>query len=212
MSFNPKKDKIAITVPEFRLKRPIGQFGELGDLFYNEPYLLSMAITEEGVQNQTFTVNHATFPGIRPPHTVKMSGDGHLVYGPGNPGEYVIAWTMLMENDQPARDLGKRLKAIAEDKAIDLGLKAIMVANPAYTTMIEISRRLFSLIANEMAADKDDPVVLNYGTFLRDRNVPYSIDRSFISENDLGSVEMQVLPLKDHRYADLEIGPTTVKA
>jgi len=64
------------------------------------------------------------FPKVRKGATVRMLGDGHLLYGPANPGEFVAMSVLIMESDRDLRTLGDELDKIVKSKAVDLGVKA----------------------------------------------------------------------------------------
>ena len=56
-----------------------------------------------------------------------MLGDGHLLYGPANPGEFVALSVLIMECDRDMRKLGEELDRVVKSKAVDLGVKDIPV-------------------------------------------------------------------------------------
>ena len=47
------------------------------------------------------------FPKVRPKSTVTMLGDGHLLYGPKQPGEFVALSVLMMESDADIRNTAK---------------------------------------------------------------------------------------------------------
>ena len=60
MSFNPNNDKIAITVPKFKLLKHVdGIFQK-----YNEPYLTSVAVDASGTANPKIDFSFMPFPKV----------------------------------------------------------------------------------------------------------------------------------------------------
>jgi len=98
--FDPHQDKIAITVPKFEfLKNSEGFLMQP----YNEPYILSFAVDSSGRSEPRLDFNFEPFYKVRPGDTVKMLGDGLLLYGPRNPGEFVALSVLVMESDEDVR-------------------------------------------------------------------------------------------------------------
>lgn len=190
MAFDPNTSKIAITLPEFTLLQ-----NEDFDS-YNEPYILSLAIDGSGTANPAIDFNFMPFPKVLPGSTVSMLGDGHLLYGPKNPGEFVALSVLMMESDSDVREVGKQIQAIVESKAADLGLKAIIVANPGSAALVGILKELTSFIAGVLAQNGDDELFRIEGSFLRDQPNPYHINRRYTRCNDSVKVAIQIIPLE----------------
>jgi hypothetical protein len=194
MPFDPKKDKIAITIPKFTLlKRADGPFQK-----YSEPYIVSVAIDESGKATPKIDFNCMPFPKVAKGGTVTMLGDGHIIYGPKNPGEFVAISVLVMEDDKEIRQLGKDIETVVKSTAMDLGIKAIMVANPGAATVLGILKELTQLVAGFLKNNKNDELYRTEGTFLRGQPVPYHIDRSYDIGNDFVNLNMNIIPLKDH--------------
>lgn len=192
MAFNPTSDKIAITIPEFTLmKKADGIFSK-----YNEPYIVSLAIDEQGSNNPKIDFNIMPFPKVAVGGTVKMLGDGHLLYGPTNPGEFVAISVLIMESDSDMRELGKKIEKIVKAKAVELGIAAIVAANPGSAAILGILKELTQLVAGQLKDNKDDELFRISGTFLRDHQVPYHINRLYTGlGNDFIDLSMQIVPL-----------------
>lgn len=200
MSFNPGKDKIAITIPKFTLLKHVDNVLER----YNEPYITSLAIDAAGGANPRIDFNFMPFPKIAKGGTVTMLGDGHLVYGPKHPGEFVAVSVLVMENDREARDLGRQIQEVVQSKALDLGLKTVIAARPGYAAVLGILKELTQWVAAFLKENRDDELFRTEGTFLRGHPVPYHINRSYEVGNDFVKLTLNVLPLQNHNRQ----GPT----
>jgi hypothetical protein len=192
MSFNPQTDKIAITIPEFTLKKSgDGPFSK-----YSEPYIVSMAIDESGSANPSIDFNIMPFPKVGRGGNVKILGDGHLVYGPKNPGEYVALSILVMESDNDLRGLGEQLKETVNHQAVELGMTAIIAANPGSAAIVGILKELTNLVSEQLQKNKDDELFRVSGSFLQGGSVPYHINREYTDfKNDYISLALRVIPL-----------------
>ena len=192
MAFDKTKDKIAITIPEFTLKKKAD--GILSK--YNEPYIVSLAIDEQGSNNPKINFNVMPFPKVAVGGTVKMLGDGHLLYGPKNPGLFVALSVLIMESDSDMRELGGKIEEIVGSKAVELGIAAIVAANPGAAAIIGILKELTQLVAGQLKQNKDDELFRTAGTFLRDHQVPYHVNRLYTGlGNDYIDLAMKIIPL-----------------
>jgi len=192
MSFDPMKDKIAITLPDFTLKKNSDSiFGK-----YNEPYIVSLAVDDSGISTPKIMFNCMPFPKVKPGNSVNMLGDGHLIYGPKNPGQYVALSILVMESDSDMRDLGSKIEKIVNHKAVSLGMAAVIAANPGSAAIMGILKELTQLVAGTLKENKDDELFRTEGTFLRDHAAPYHINRKYSNlGNDYIDMSLQILPL-----------------
>ena len=192
MTFNPTTDKIAITIPQFTLKKKSdGIFGK-----YNEPYIVSLAIDEQGSGTPEIGFNAMPFPKVTSGNTVTMLGDGHLLYGPKNPGQYVALSVLIMESDSEMQNLGVKIEEIVSSKAVELGMAAIITAGPGSAAILGILKELTQLVAGQLKKNKDDELFRTEGTFLRDHQVPYHINRQYTGlGNEYIDLSMSILPL-----------------
>lgn len=182
-----------------------GPFEFLIDLIHNEPYLVTLAIDSDGASQKSLDFNFAHYPQVRPKDTVEMLGNGHLVYGPKNPGSFVAVSVLVMESDHDMREFGDALTTVVKSKVADLGLSAILATNPGAMVLVNILKELTALIAQGLAKDKDDPLMRTSGVFLRDMLVPYEVNRKFTRSNEYVDLDLQVVPLKKSNGQ----GPTT---
>lgn len=192
MPFDKKKSKIALTIPEFTLRKTPP---ELFEGKYSEPYIASMAVDASGKAGPAIAFNFMSFPKVLPGCAVTMLGDGHLIYGPANPGEFVAASVLIMEADRDIRDAGKMIEDVVKSKAVELGMGMIIASNPGSAAILAVLKELTQFVAGILKNDKDDELYRMEGTFLRDGPVPYHINRQYRCGNDFVEVAMKVIPL-----------------
>lgn len=193
MPFDRNTSKIAIAMTEFTLLRNADSLLER----YNEPYIVSFAIDSSGKTDPGIDFNFMAFPKVRPNTTVTMLGDGHLIYGPRNPGEFVAISVLMMESDADMRNRGRIIKEVAQSKAADLGVKAIIAANPSSAAIVAILKELTLFVASELARDGDDELFRTEGTFLRDLPNPYHVDRNYKQRNYYVEVSLKIIALDE---------------
>ncbi len=124
-----------------------------------------------------------------------MLGDGHLVYGPKQPGSFLAISVLMMEDDSALRRLGMTLEEIVQSKAVDAGAKVVLAANPGAQAVVTIVRSVMDLVAGILKENKDDELFRTDGVFLRDVDNPYHINRLFRRANDFVDVDLKVIPL-----------------
>jgi len=192
MKFDPINDEIAISIPEFTLKKKTdGLFGK-----YSEPYIVSLAIDGQGLNNPKLDFNHMPFPKVAVGRTVKMLGDGHLLYGPRNPGKFVALSVLFMESDGDISKLGETIEGIVKTSAIKLGIATIATVNPGSSVILGIVKELTQLVAGQLKKNRDDELFRTEGTFLRDHQVPYHVNRLYTGlGNDYVDFSMKIIPL-----------------
>lgn len=194
MPFDPNKDKIAITIPKFTLrKKSDGHFDK-----YSEPYITSLAIDASGSANPKIDFNIMSFPKIAAGGTVTMLGDGHIIYGPKNPGDFVAVSVLMMESDKDMQKLGSNIAEVVKSKAVDLGIKALVVANPGHAAVLAILKEVTLFVSSFLKKNEDDFLFRTEGTFLKGHPVPYHINRSYQLSNDYIRLDMKVIPLSEH--------------
>ncbi|SDK12275.1 hypothetical protein [Microbulbifer yueqingensis] len=190
--FDPMSDSIAITIPRFTLKK----HADSSFQNYNEPYIVSMAIDESGVASPAIDFNMMPFPKVRRGGTVKMLGDGHLVYGPRNPGKFVALSVLVMESDSDLNSIGGQVEEIVSSKAVELGIDTIVSANPGSAAILAVLKELTQLVAGHLKSNKDDELFRIEGTFLRDHATPYHVNREYDNlGNDYIDMSMRILAL-----------------
>lgn len=201
MPFDKYATKIAITMPQFTLLKNADLLLER----YNEPYIVSFAIDSTGANSPEIGFNFMDFPKVRTNTTVTMLGDGHLIYGPANPGEFVAISVLMMESDADMRRRGQLIRSITQSKAAALGVKSIIAANPSSAAIVAILKELTSFVGSELAQNGDDELFRTEGAFLRDISNPYHIDRSYKHRNDYVEVALQVIALETSNGKGAEV-------
>lgn len=193
MAFDKLASKLAITIPYFKLLKSADGVLE-GNNRYNEPYIVSLAVDQAGPL-PAVAFNLMPFPKVKPGESVQMLGDGHLIYGPKNPGDFVAVSVLVMESDSDVREKGEALEQFVKSKAVDLGLAAVTAANAPAGTILGILKELTQFIAGRLKSNQDDELFRTEGTFLRDDIVPYHINRSYTPSNSFVSMQLKIIPL-----------------
>lgn len=193
MPFDRNNSKIAITLPEFTLLKSADSFLER----YSEPYIISFAIDKSEKASPEINFNFMPFPKVRKNTTVTMLGDGHLIYGPKNPGDFIAMSVIMMESDADMRERGEFIKKITKSKAANLGIKAVVAANPGSAAVVAMLKELTLFVASELAMNGDDELFKTEGAFLRDLPNPYHIDRSYKHRNDYVEVSIKIIALDE---------------
>lgn len=205
--FDKNKSNIAITIPRFTLKKKHKEWFEGS---YNEPYILSLAVDAAKVEKPEIAFNMMPFPKIATGGTITMLGDGHVIYGPANPGEFVAISILIMESDSDIRSRGVFLKDFIESKATELGFKLILASNPGAAVILALTKELTQFLAGKLKENKDDELFRVEGTFLRDGIVPYHINREYQSSNEYIELNVKVIPLEESNGQGAEIKKITL--
>lgn len=205
MSFDKLNEKIAITVPRFRLRESSDGPWGTEHLYRNEPYLVTLAVDEAATRQPEIHFNTAYYPNIMEGDEVLMLGDGHLVYGPSNPGAWVACSVLLMESDEDVREAGRGLDKIVKTASKNAGVKALLSSSPTAAAVGSAVFMVGRLVAQALMKNKDDGLIRTQGTFLRDASVPYNVNRLYRRRSRKAAVDVKVIPLS----AENGQGPTT---
>lgn len=195
MAFDKNSDKVAVTIPYFKLLASSDGVRRK-NRFYNEPYIVSVAVDAQGKASPVLDFNMMPFPKVQAGQRVEMLGNGHLVYGPKNPGEFLALSVLIMESDADVRARAEKLERLVQSKAVELGVGAVMTANPAAGSALALLKELTQFVAGTLKENGDDELLRTEGTFLRDDVVPYHINRRYITENNFVEVSLQIIPLE----------------
>jgi hypothetical protein len=194
MQFDKTRDKIAVTIPYFKLLSS-SDGARRRNRFYNEPYIVSVAVDAQGKAAPALEFNTMPFPKVQKGEAVQMLGNGHLVYGPKHPGEFLALSILIMESDADIRARGEKLERFVQSKALELGLGAVMAANATAGSALAILKELTQFVAGRLKENGDDELLRTEGSFLRDDVVPYHINRRYQRTNDFIDVSVQIIPL-----------------
>ncbi len=192
-SFDPTKDKIAVVVKNFTVKKKSEVFFDR----YSEPYIVSIAVDQDGAHDPTIDFNILPFPHVRKGDTISFDGQGHLIYGPANPKAFLAYSVLFLESDKDVRVVGEKIETVIKSEAVKMGAKAILLANPTYATAISLLQKFSELVVGEMKKNKDDELFRRNGTLLRDVTPAYDILRTYISENDFIKTTISIIPLPE---------------
>jgi hypothetical protein len=194
MAFNKLTDKIAITIPEFRLKHSADGLSPI-----NEPYIITLSVDESGLSNSIPSIhfNAQTFPKTHIWSTVKFDGDGYLIYGPKNPGSFVSYSILFMESDNDVREFGKKMDSVLNNDAFKIILKTLTTVKPEVGIAVTVINSLLDIIAKQLINNKDDELFRVVGTFFRDKTPPYDILRTYSQENKYISYQTRIIPLSE---------------
>ena len=101
-----------------------------------------------------------------------------------------------MESDSDINRFGEIVEEVINSKAVDIGVKAAIAANPGSAAAISGIKAVTDLVAKLLRNNDDDELFRVNGTFLRDRQDPYHIGQRFTRmENDFIDLSMEILPL-----------------
>jgi hypothetical protein len=164
---------------------------------YNEPYILSFAVDGNGANEPRIDFNFEPFYKVRPGDTVEMMGDGFLLYGPAQPGEFVALSVIVAESDKDVREKGTILKEFVQSKAVDLGIKSLIAANAGASAILAALKELTVFVSGLIEKNGDDKLLTYEGTFLRDTDNPYHINRKYSRKNDYVNLFVQIIPLEN---------------
>ncbi len=189
--FNPQKDRLAVVIKDFTLQKKSEIFFDR----YSEPYIISLAVDESGAKQAEIDFNVLPFPNVRKGDTISFDGQGHLVYGPKNPGSFLAYSVLFMESDKDVREFAEMLEGIIDSEAMKIGIKAMIAAAPTYGVAITALQKLSEEIVIRLQKNKDDLLFRRSGTLLRGVTPPYDILRTYTSSNEFIKTNIKIVPL-----------------
>jgi hypothetical protein len=190
MSFNKHTDEIAITIPEFRMRKS-------ADLGKNEIGIVTMAIDASGEANPTpmLYTNSFFIPKVKRWTWVKFGGEGRIVYGPKNPGSFVYYSVLFVESDQDVREFGNTVSNIFNSGETQGVIKALTAANPTASLVSTVVSELGKLVGKLLSENKNDLIFGTEGSFFRDLDPPYNIGDEFSTLGEHIECKVRVVPL-----------------
>ncbi|AJE23545.1 hypothetical protein [Azotobacter chroococcum] len=193
MSFDESINSIAVVIKEFRLRNDaerkwLDENNEIG--------IVSIAVDESGLQKgAAIDLNAKTFPMVREGDLVTFDGQGHLLYGPKNPGAFLVYSMLFFECADDTRELGGFIEGVVGSEATNIGVKAMLAANPTLGAVLNAVTSLTSTISSRMTKAKSRELYRRNGTLLRDIRPPFDILRSYYSNNHWIGVTTSIIPL-----------------
>ena len=140
-------------------------------------------------------LNLLPFPKVRKGDVIQFDGNGQLIYGPSNPGEFLAYSILVIESDKDIRKAGEDIDKIVKSESASMGMISILQSNPTFTVVSQALGELIELISIQLKQNKDDELFRRNGTLLRDTLPPYNISETFTSMNDFIALKTEVIPL-----------------
>lgn len=205
--FNPISDKIAVVIKQFRLKKSSEFFADK----YSEPYILSFAIDEHGTKEASIDFNILSFPKVKKGDVVSFDDQGHLVYGPKKPGNFLSYSILFMESDKDIRELGKIIEEIIKAKAFDDSMKTLLSLANNYTRIAFVVQKIAEVLAIQLKNNKDDELFRRNGTLFKDSKPPFDILRTYQSENNFIQMQTAIIPLSSSNQLGSQVKKIKLK-
>lgn len=212
MAFNERNDSIAVVIKKFWLLKNAERiwFDK-----YNEIGIISFAVDEHSlakgeVSRPVVDFNFLPFPMLEAGDSVSFQGQGHLLYGPKNPGSFLVYSMLFYECADDTKALGSFIEDIVNSNAAGVGLKAALTANPTAGTVLNILTGLADVIAKNMKKSNNRELYRRSGTLFRDVRPPYDILRTYISSNEWIWVETSIAALNESNMLGVQPKPLTL--
>jgi hypothetical protein len=198
--FDAHQDKIALMLKSLIVKTKDGGVSKKSRR-YSEPYIIGLSIAESGLGNQQINFADQYFPNTRINQKKEFLANGLRVFGPENPGQFLIFDILVMESDDKERKNGERLRQIMNSADVQSKILPMLSGiNPTMAVATEVLSILGSLIANQMKANRDDELLRVHGTLLRDvmgtDSNPYNVGDLITDANDAAEVEVSIFAVK----------------
>ena len=140
----------------------------------------------------------AIFPNVLAGDTLPMLGQGHLFYGPRDPGEFVALSIFWMEKDAGARDLGQTISDLQKDKGIKKSLKVIAeLAGEGFAKLLPGVNAAATIVAEALKLNKDDEIFRTDGVYFRSNKPPYGIGTETVQGNVFMDFNLKVIDMGD---------------
>lgn len=202
--FNPNKDKIALMLKSFTITVKDEGIGKKKRQ-YSEPYFVGLSISESGFGTQQINFVTDAYPKTRKDDRREFLGNGMRVYGPENPGAFLVFDILVMESDSDIRAVGESIRSIMNSKEIKSTILPLLAVNPSMAVAKEVLTATANLVGKILEDNKDDHLLRVHGTLMRDvmgsNSLPYNVGQIISDKNDFASVEFEVLGIKNNtRY------------
>jgi hypothetical protein len=198
--FDAHQDKIALMLKSLTVKTKDSGLGKKSRR-YSEPYIIGLSIAESGLGNQQINFADQYFPNTRINQKKEFLANGLRIFGPDNPGQFLIFDILVMESDDKERKNGERLRQIMNSTEVQSKILPMLSGiNPTMAVATEALSILGSLIANQMKANRDDELLRVHGTLMRDvmdtDSHPYHVGKLITDANDAAEVEVSIFAIK----------------
>ncbi len=202
--FNPNKDKLALMLKSFTITVKDEGIGKKKRL-YSEPYFVGLSISESGFGTQQINFVTDAYPKTRKDDRREFLGNGMRVYGPENPGAFLVFDILVMESDSDIRAVGESIRNIMNSKEIKSTILPLLAVNPSMAVAKEVLTATANLVGKILEDNKDDHLLRVHGTLMRDvmgsNSLPFNVGQIISDKNDFASVEFEVLGIKNNtRY------------
>ncbi len=210
--FNPNKDKIALMLKSFTILAKDAGIRKKKRR-YSEPYFVGLSISESGFGTQQINFVTEAYPNTRRADRREFLGNGMRVYGPENPGMFLVFDILVMESDSDVRAVGESIRSIMNSKEVKSTILPMLAVNPSMAVAIEVLSAAANLLGKILEKNKDDQLMRVHGTLMRDvmgsNLLPFNVGQIISDKNDFASVEFEVLGIKNssrHRPKTEQIG------
>lgn len=191
--FNPDRDKIALMLKSFTVKRNDG--GLFKKKKFSEPYILSLAVAQNGAQIEKATRD---YPNTKTGEPYSFAFDGMILYE-GNPGDFLVFSVLMMESDKDIREAGAKMDAVIGSPEAKNIIGMLAGGNPTVALATTVLQSLTSLLSKSMKENKDDELVLVQGTLLKNiigaETLPFRVNETISSGNPAADMTLTVLPI-----------------
>ncbi len=210
--FNPKKDKVALMLKSFTIN---GKDGGLGrkKRQYSEPYFVGLTIAANSFGNQEINFGTEPYPNTKRKDKREFLGTGMRIYGPENPGDFLLFQLLVMESDSDIREAGNNIRTIMNGPEVKSGILPLLAVNPSIAIAAEVLKHLSGIISKQMMKNKDDELMRTSGTLMRDvmgdQDLPFKVGKILTDRNDAVDLELEVLGISNrsrHRKQTESVG------
>ncbi len=189
---NGATDNIAVTLSSLAIHDRGAGVARRG-----HPYVVSLAIDAHKAATPAFDLNFIPFPEMRPGQRVGMLGDGHVLYGPKDPGGFVSVLVLVMNSSLDMTYAGDSVRGALEDSAASLAAELMLAGNPVASLGAAFLGELAECLAGASGNVRDSEVCRFSGSFLQDGPSPYDVGREYGINNYVGSLGLRVVSLAE---------------
>lgn len=196
--FDPDQDKIALMLKSFTVKVKDKGLGKKNRQ-YLEPYIIGMSIAQNGIGNLGINLANASYPNTRMNEKKEFIGNGLRIYGPENPGDFLVFEILVMESNQEIRDAGKVLGEVMGSDEIKNNLLPKLAVNPTMGIATQVLSTVCSLVSKILKDTRDEQLLRIHGTLMRDiigtTDLPFMVGKTISDKNDMAHAEFDVIGL-----------------